>query len=180
VETSRSPKPKQKSLKQIALKMNFVLVKEEAVEIPIIQEQSFCRCCFVPLSSIDAQVSIDLAKNQFHEITQTSLVPSRIADTFCQECYEQIQHFCYFKNLAILKQQKFMEMLENGGNFRDIHGIQQVNDWELKEENQPASVIETIKLSTTEKTEEAENLLIEINKGKGKTASTKLEKISRE
>jgi hypothetical protein len=67
---------------------------------------------------------------------------SPIASSFCEICQESINSFSQFKDLAILKQQKFIEFSNNGGDINDIHQMKVCPETMVKdEETEEKSVI---------------------------------------
>ena len=104
---------------------NFVTVKSEPIEqLSVIEEISFCRCCFKSLNHSHLQhlIDDDLSAT-FQELTNIILSPCHQAPSFCDNCFNETQSFSKFKSLAIAKNQKFEEISIKNGDISEIYNI---------------------------------------------------------
>lgn len=116
------------------------------------------------MSVLEAQFACDEDSLQaFHDIIQLPLEPSLLAASFCGGCYNDINSFNEFRNVAILRQQKFNELTANGGDISEVWDVKLSSDPLIRDEEVEKSVIkeETLKL---ELNEDEVNLLQEIHK----------------
>lgn len=73
---------------------------------------SNCRCCF---KLIDHESQVELPDSRiilqsFEEMLQSTVESSPYTLNFCVECYNTIGSFTQFKNLALLRQEKFRKL----------------------------------------------------------------------
>jgi hypothetical protein len=145
----KPPKPlkkhqEQHKVQEVFVEDSFVVVKEEAAErLNLVEETSYCRCCFKAMNFFESQNMITEATlKTFENIIQVPMEISPIASSFCESCHESINSFSQFKNLAILKQQKFIELSNNGGDINDIHQMKVLPETVVKdEETEEKSVV---------------------------------------
>lgn len=73
---------------------------------------TFCRCCFKKMSDSDIQHPLDDHTMQaMSEMTSITPQPSTHAQSFCDDCFYNIQAYYQFKLLTIARQQRFNELM---------------------------------------------------------------------
>lgn len=183
IQPTEAPKPRgrprkntEMPLETLTIAESFVTIKQEPAEkLNLFEETSYCRCCFKLLSILEVQFSEDVTTLQaFQEIVQLNIEPSPIAASFCESCYNEIISFNQFKTLAILKQQKFIEVTANGGDINEVWEIKLSSDPLIKDEEIPETNVikeETLKVEMTEECDE--ELLQEFQKPKPPSSKKK-------
>lgn len=72
---------------------------------------SYCRCCFKLINHSHLELpDSSIVLESFEEMFQISLETSPHTPNFCVECYNVVGSFKRFKNLAIMRQEKYREL----------------------------------------------------------------------
>ena len=83
-----------------------------------------CCCCFKKMDFMETQFPLDNnLKRIFNDLTDLKLRSCTQATSFCVNCFNQIQDFNDFRKISIAKQQKFEEIIEDGGDLCDISAL---------------------------------------------------------
>lgn len=101
-------------------------IKQELIEVTpnLFQDPFYCRCCFKIIEENDFQVvTSEKMARVFQEMIELTLLPSPQVSSFCGDCSSRISDFSDFRKLAVLKQQKFNEILlkSSDWDFTEIH-----------------------------------------------------------
>ncbi|CRK99337.1 CLUMA_CG012631, isoform A [Clunio marinus] len=103
----------------------FVSVKIEPEEFNI-TNCNYCRCCFKMMEIFETQNPTDSQLlNALMKVTQLNLQPSYLASSFCEECVRDISNFNSFRMLMIMRQNKFLAIIENENfeGLKELHNL---------------------------------------------------------